>query len=240
MIPVRRALILLGLGLLLLGVSGCCAKAATAPTAPEPEVEAEAFAPLIPPGTGLFGSHEFRSSLRALPQWTRVMATAEAQIDDMMRCNPEQATCSAAALSWQKIIHEARGLSPFERLKTVNAYFNRWPYRLDIDVYGVSEFWATPQEFLRLSGDCEDYSITKYYALKQLGIPVERMRIVLLIDAIRNIPHAVLAVKHGQESYVLDNLSDLVLPHQRYGHYLPQYSVNENFRWAHIAPGLMR
>jgi predicted transglutaminase-like cysteine proteinase len=238
MIPLRRALILLGLGLLLLLVSGCCAKAATAPMMPEPEEKA--FVPLIPPGAGLFGSHEFRSGLRALPQWTRVMATAEAQIDAMMRCNPEQGSCSAAALSWHKILREARGLSVFERLKTVNAYFNRWPYRLDIDVYGVSEFWATPQEFLRLSGDCEDYSITKYYALKQLGIPIERMRIVLLIDAIRNIPHAVLAVKHGQESYVLDNLSDLVLPHQRYGHYLPQYSVNENFRWAHVAPGLMR
>jgi len=188
----------------------------------------------------LFGSHEFRSTLRALPQWSRVMATAEGQIEAMMSCRPEQDTCSAAALSWQKIMREARGLPPFEQLTTVNAYFNRWPYRLDIDIYGVSEFWATPQEFLRLSGDCEDYCITKYYALKQLGVPVERMRIVLLIDTIRNIPHAVLAVKHGQESYVLDNLSDLVLPHKRYSHYLPQYSVNEQFRWAHVAPGLMR
>ncbi len=99
-------------------------------------------------------------------------------------------------------------------MKTVNAYFNRWPYRLDIDVYGESEYWATPQEFLRLSGDCEDYSITKYYALKQLGVPVDRMRIVMLIDTIRGIAHAVLAVKQGDETYVLDNLSDLVLPHR--------------------------
>jgi predicted transglutaminase-like cysteine proteinase len=239
-VPVRREIILLGLGLLLLAIPGCCAKAATAPPMLEPKAEGEEFVPLIPPGTGLFGSHEFRSSLRALPQWTRVMATAEAQIEAMMDCRPEQEDCSAAALSWQKIVREASGLPLFEQLKTVNAYFNRWPYRLDIDVYGVSEFWATPQEFLRLSGDCEDYCITKYYALKQLGVPIERMRIVLLIDAIRNIPHAVLAVKHGQESYVLDNLSDLVLPHQRYAHYLPQYSVNEQFRWAHVAPGLMR
>ena len=234
MVKVRRALLLLGFGLLL-GVWGCGAKTVTTAAAAE-----EAFAPLIPPGTGLFGSHEFRSSLRALPQWSRVMASAGAQVEAMTRCNPERDSCSAAALSWQKIIYEARGQTAFEQLKTVNTFFNRWPYRLDIDVYGVSEYWATPQEFLRLSGDCEDYSITKYYALKQLGVPVEKMRIVMLLDTIRGISHAVLAVKAGEESYVLDNLTDLVLSHKRYEHYLPQYSVNEHYRWAHVAPGLMR
>jgi predicted transglutaminase-like cysteine proteinase len=188
MVKVRRTIVLLGLGLLL-GICGCGAKAVTTAAAAEEE-----FAPLIPPGTGLFGSHEFRSSLRALPQWTRVMASAQSQVDTLSSCNPERDSCSSAALSWQKIIREARGQAAFEQLKMVNAYFNRWPYRLDIDVYGESEYWATPQEFLRLSGDCEDYSITKYYALKQLGLPVERMRIVMLIDTIRGIAHAVLAV----------------------------------------------
>jgi predicted transglutaminase-like cysteine proteinase len=238
MVSVRRVILLLGLGLLLISTWGCCAKAAATPeTAP---AEPAPFVPLIPPGTGLFGSHEFRSSLRALPQWSRVMASADAQSEAMLRCNPERESCSAAALSWQKIIRESGGLPTLEKLQKVNAYFNRWPYRLDIEVYGVAEYWATPQEFLRLSGDCEDYSITKYYALKKLGVPVERMRIVLLTDSIRNIPHAVLAVRQGGESYVLDNLSDLVLPHSRYEHYLPQYSVNEQYRWAHVAPGLMR
>ena len=235
MVKVRRALLLLGFGLLL-GVWGCGTKAVVTPAA----AAEEAFAPLIPPGTGLFGSHEFRSSLRALPQWTRVMASAGAQVEAMTRCNPERESCSAASLSWQKILHEARGQTGLMQMKTVNTFFNRWPYRLDIDVYGVSEYWATPQEFLKLSGDCEDYSITKYYALKQLGVPVERMRIVMLIDSIRGIAHAVLAVKEGDESYILDNLTDMVLPHKRYEHYQPQYSVNEQYRWAHVAPNLMR
>ena len=235
MILVRRAFLLLGLGLLL-GVWGCCAGAATTTTTPAAELQA----PLIPPGTGLFGSHEFRSTLRALPQWTRVMTTAGSQVEALSRCNPERDDCSAAALSWQKVMREASGLSGLDQLKTVNGYFNRWPYRLDIDVYGENEYWATPLEFLRLSGDCEDYSITKYYALKQLGVPVDKMRIVMLFDTIRGIAHAVLAVRQGDVTYVLDNLSDLVQPHQRYGHYQPQYSVNEHFRWAHVSPGMMR
>ena len=66
------------------------------------------------------------------------------------------------------------------------------------------------------------------------------MRIVMLTDTIRGIAHAVLAVKQGDETYVLDNLSDLLLSHRKYEHYQPQYSVNEQFRWAHVSPGMMR
>lgn len=232
MVKVRRAMLLLGL-VLLPGVWNCRADAATA-TLPGGELASS-----IQPGAGLFGSHEFRSSLRALPQWTRVMVSAREQVEEMSRCDPQQG-CSSAALSWQKIIHEAQGQAGLEQLKTVNAFFNRWPYRLDIDVYGQSDYWATPHEFLKLSGDCEDYSITKYFALKRLGVPVDRLRIVMLTDTIRGIGHAVLAVRQGDDTYVLDNVSDLVLSHRKYEHYQPQYSVNEQYRWAHIAPGMMR
>ncbi len=38
------------------------------------------------------------------------------------------------------------------------------------------------------------------------------MRIVMLTDAIRGIAHAVLGVTEGVQTYVLDNVSDLVLP----------------------------
>jgi predicted transglutaminase-like cysteine proteinase len=231
MTRLRRAVFLLGIALLLAAAGVGIAPVGAA---------GDETKPLIPPGKGLFGSHDFRSSLKALPNWTRVMAAAEGQVREMNACNPAQGNCSAAAASWQKILREARGLHGIEQLKTVNSFFNRWPYRLDIDVYGVSEYWATPQEFLKLSGDCEDYSITKYYALRQLGVPIEQMRIVMLTDSIRGIAHAILAVTQGDQTYVLDNVSDLVLPHTKYEHYVPQYSVNERFRWAHVSPAAVR
>ncbi len=168
------------------------------------------------------------------------MASAENQTDAFYACDTSKETCSSVALSWQKIIRQSLSLSAMEQLKTVNSYFNRWPYQLDIDVYGVSDYWATPAEFLKLSGDCEDYSITKYYALRKLGFAIDDMRIVLLKDNIRNISHAILAVKLNGESYVLDNVSNLLLSHLKYEHYVPQYSVNEFYRWAHIAPKALR
>lgn len=216
---------------LLLGVCGCGSKASAKPTA---------GLPAIPPGKGLFRSHEFRSTLKALPNWTRVLALAEEQTDEFYTCDASIEVCSAAALSWQKIVRQSLTLTPMEQITAVNRYFNRWPYRLDIDVYGVSDYWATPGEFLKLSGDCEDYSISKYYALRKLGFPVDDMRIVLLKDNIRNISHAVLAVKMEDESYILDNMSDLVLSHLKYEHYVPQYSVNEFYRWAHVSPSALR
>ena len=232
MSKLRCLLLLLAIGLLA-GPWGCGSKASAKPPEGQPTA-------LIQPGPGLFRSHEFRSTLRALPNWTRVMAVAESQTEAFATCQPTREACSAAALSWQKALLENNGLHGMERLKSVNQYFNRWPYRLDIDVYGVSDYWATPGEFLKLSGDCEDYSITKYYALRKLGVAIEDLRIVLLRDAIRNIAHAVLAVRLEGEVYILDNLSDLVLSHLKYEHYIPQYSVNEFYRWAHVSPGAMR
>lgn len=214
---------------LLVGLWGCGSKAS-----------AKATVGAIPPGKGLFRSHEFRSTLKALPNWTRVMDSAEVQTETFYACDASKEVCSAAALSWQKIIRQGLALSGMEQFKAVNSYFNRWPYGLDIDIYGVSDYWATPGEFLKLSGDCEDYSITKYYALRKLGVPVDDMRIVLLKDNIRNISHAVLAVKLDDELYILDNVSDLVLSHLKYEHYIPQYSVNEFYRWAHVTPGALR
>ncbi len=183
-------------------------------------------------GVKLFGTIEFKSSLKVLPQWARVLSVADAQVHRMSTCSG--AACSPAARSWQKVLKLADGQSPLAQLKTVNSYFNKWPYRLDIERFGVSDYWASPEEFLTRSGDCEDYSIVKYFALKQLGFDSRDMRIVVVKDLIRNVGHAVLAVYLDDTAYILDNLSNLVLPHETYSHYIPQYSVNEAHRWAHI------
>lgn len=188
------------------------------------------------PALKLFGSVEFRGSLDALPGWVRVTEQAQRQVEALARCDSARETCPPAAISWQQIMKMAAGRSRTEQLKAVNAFFNRWPYRLDQDVFGRSDYWATPLEFMTRSGDCEDFCIAKYYALRQLGFPAESLRIVVLRDTIRGIGHAVLVAYLHEEAYVLDNLSDLVLSHADYGHYVPQYSVNELSRWAHIRP----
>lgn len=178
----------------------------------------------------LFGTVEFRGPISRLPQWERIMKEYAG------RKSIDQDFSSVQKNSWDKLKADMRGLTPLEILKEVNKFFNRWPYRNDIDVYGLIDYWATPVEFIKNSGDCEDFAIAKMFALIQLGFDPEKMRVVILKDQIRNVDHAVLAVYLDNEVYILDNVSPLVLPHSKYGHYRPVLSVNLFYRWAHVPP----
>ena len=187
-------------------------------------------------GGALFGSVELRSdSLKGLPQWTRVLGAMNNERRAFNDCAADASLCTTSTLRhWRRIITTAAALPRGQRVKAVNDFFNRWPYKQDREIYGVSEYWATPNEFMARSGDCEDYSIAKYFALRKLGFKKEEMRVVILMDKIRGIGHAVLALYTEDEILVLDSLSNLILPHSRYKHYVPQYSMNETTRWAHI------
>lgn len=176
----------------------------------------------------LFGTVEFRSKLKDMPRWTRVI-TEEGKKSGLD-------SPGGLAASWPAVREKLASRPAMEQLAGVNSFFNRFPYRLDMEAYGVLDYWATTGEFAARSGDCEDYAISKYYALRQLGVPPDRMRIVVVMDSIRNLAHAVLAVYMDGTALILDNVSNLILPHTRLTHYKPQFSVNENNRWVHPAP----
>lgn len=185
---------------------------------------------------GIFRTIEFKSkSFKALPQWRRVLEQVKQEQKAFRACTNNPANCaSEVQKSWREIILAAQGLGRMETLNKVNRYFNRWPYKLDHEVFGVNEYWASPVEFMTRSGDCEDFSIAKYFALKELGFRQEEMRVVIVMDRIRNIGHAVLAIYEKNDILVLDSLSNVILSHSKYKHYLPQYSMNETTRWAHF------
>lgn len=176
----------------------------------------------------LFGTVEFKRPLSSLPGWL-----------DLLKRNQTDPIFVPGKhfnkkVTWEQFKEKAKGKTPMELLRYVNAFWNTWPYREDIDNWGQEDYWEIPAEFLKRSGDCEDYSIIKYFTLKELGIPPETMRIAVIRDTIRNMAHAVLVVYMQNDAYVLDSLSNAVLSHSRFKHYSPQYSVNEFGRWAHL------
>ncbi len=62
-------------------------------------------------------------------------------------------------------------------LGPVNDFFNQLPFVDDLPHWGVEDYWATPAEALASNGaDCEDYSIAKYFMLKELGVPIGKLR----------------------------------------------------------------
>jgi predicted transglutaminase-like cysteine proteinase len=60
----------------------------------------------------------------------------------------------------------------------VNDLLNRIPQVSDNSHWGVNDYWSTPAELVASNGgDCEDYVIAKYFALREGGIPVEKLRL---------------------------------------------------------------
>ncbi len=179
----------------------------------------------------LFGTVEFQMELKKPQSWLDAMKRNEKSpiFFDEKRFN--------SSTLWKDLKKQAEGKPLSEQLRIVNSFWNRWPYRTDREVYGREDYWAAPYEFLAKSGDCEDYCIAKYYTLKALGVPVEKMRIVVVKETIRDIGHAILAVYgDGDDISILDNLSEAVRPASRIRNYAPQFSVNEKNRWVHVKP----
>src|SRR5690625_3903100 len=129
---------------------------------------------------------------------------------------------------FQEKVDGLRGHEGLALLRRVNSTFNRLPYKLDEDLYGVDDYWATPAEFLAYNGgDCEDYALTKYHALKELGWPVERMNVVVLWDERARLHHAVLLVEFQGGEWLLDDARKNIVRSSQAPNYLPYYAVNE-------------
>ena len=176
----------------------------------------------------LFGTVEFKRPLSTLPGW----------LDLLKRNNMDPIFIPGRAfkkgVTWENFKSKAPLNNKMELLRYVNSFWNTWPYVEDIVNWKQEDYWEIPAEFLKKSGDCEDYSIIKYFTLKELGVAPESMRIVVVRDTIRNFAHAVLVVYLNDDAFILDNLSNSVLSHTKLRQYSPQYSVNEFGRWAHM------
>lgn len=109
---------------------------------------------------------------------------------------------------------DVKDASITDKAKAVNDAVNKYvTYTSDDALYGRSDYWASPIETLKTKrGDCEDYAILKYYLLKALGVPDNRLFIAGVNAEGKNDPadHALLIVNvaetAAQQSYLaLDN-----------------------------------
>lgn len=186
----------------------------------------------------IFGYVGFRmNSFGGLPRWERVLSRLEQEGELFKLCDENIDYCSSPALAgWRDFMSEQQGLTRLQQVKAVNKFVNRWPYITDDQLWGLSDYWATPMEFLEHSGDCEDYSILKYISLRELGVPAEDLRILVVRDVVRDIAHAILGVRVDGKWMILDSLFTAVLGHDKMLQYTPYYAVNEESRWTYIPP----
>ncbi len=184
---------------------------------------------------GLFGSNEVRDdSIHMFPKWTGVLERFRNNEEPMIgACDPAQPG-SCTLTEWANFIDSLSGMDELNQIREVQAHLRQIPYILDHQNWGVDDYWGTPLEFLTRAGDCEDYSIAKYFSLRRLGFSPDQLRIVVLQDENLRLLHAVLAVYVNGDILILDNQIPHVVSHTSIHHYRPLYSINEEAWWSHI------
>lgn len=145
-------------------------------------------------------------------------------------------------LQWHTLVTANRQVSDSEKLRLANAFFNqRTQFGDDARIWGKSDYWATPMETLgRRMGDCEDFTIAKYFTLLNMGIANERLRLIYVKASLggpggtQQQAHMVLAYypSPDDEPLVLDNLVDDIRPAGMRTDLQPVFSFNSEGIWA--------
>ena len=135
---------------------------------------------------------------------------------------------------WQMLVRENRYASIDKKLESVNEFFNQFEFAEDLFLWGKSDYWATLIETLtKSSGDCEDFTIAKYFTLRNLNVPDESMRITYVMSLKSKAPHMVLTLRRNstEEPIVLDTNNNHLSPISRRQDLVPVYSFNSNGYW---------
>jgi predicted transglutaminase-like cysteine proteinase len=123
-------------------------------------------------------------------------------------CDGDRDRCASdAALRFLAIVDSGRIREGRARLGDINRAVNLAIRPIgDLEQYGEIDVWASPLVTLgRGAGDCEDYAIAKFMALRQAGIAADDLRIVIMHDTIGGDDHAVAAARLDGHWLMLDN-----------------------------------
>lgn len=168
-------------------------------------------------GVRLFGCTELRlAHSGSVPAWRAALGRHAAQnASDYSLC-PARLRFLASSCGdrrWAETAAAPRPAAGRDLLAWVNERINREPAMPDAALWQMSDYWATPREFLVLGGDCEDYAVAKFLLLRLAGWPADALRLVVTQDRRQGGHHAVLLARDGDEGAVLDNLHETLIDH---------------------------
>jgi predicted transglutaminase-like cysteine proteinase len=161
--------------------------------------------------------------------WRELQSRIRADEMAVAACRSDQTACSPAARRFLAIVDLGQKREGRVRLGWINRAVNMAIRPVsDWAQYGYADFWASPLQTLGSeAGDCEDYAIVKYVALRELGILPEDLRLVIVQDDQRSAGHAVVAVRYEQRWLILDNRTMAILNAEDVRHYRPLFALDE-------------
>lgn len=148
------------------------------------------------------------------PKWHGAITRTKLQLDGGGTLPPVMGAGRVAETRsvFDRIVATAMAKSGLDLLTTVNSLVDAVPYRSDQELYGVSDYWATPLEMLAAGGgDCEDHAIAKLAALNRAGVPEDELRLVVGIDIATGKAHAMAVAELDGTAYALDGRTGRVV-----------------------------
>jgi predicted transglutaminase-like cysteine proteinase len=191
---------------------------------------------------GLFVSKVSAGALRE--KWLGVERKLDDERVQLALCDGDRERCvSPAALQLLAIVDNARARDGRARLGEINRAINLAIKPMsDMAQYGQIDVWSSPLvTFTTGAGDCEDYAIAKFVALRLAGMSADDLRIVVLRDTINGEGHAVAMARLDQHWLSLDNRRMAMVEDSDVRNIRPLFVIDENdvMKYVDTAPAVV-
>jgi predicted transglutaminase-like cysteine proteinase len=186
-----------------------------------------------------FGLFTFRAPDGILwRKWRGVEAEIAREQTVLDRCRADAGSCPSYAAQFLRLIEAVKSKSGRARLDEANRAVNAAVrYVSDYAQHGEADRWSSPlATFATAKGDCEDYAIAKYVALREAGFPQEELRLVLVRDRAVRQDHAVLAARLDDRWQILDNRRSELLADADASSFTPLFAINHRGVQLFAAP----
>ena len=178
-----------------------------------------------------FGGFAFRLAGGGLwEKWLGVQRKLDDEQVQLALCEGDRERCvSPAALRFLAIVDDARAREGRARLGEINRAINLAIRPMSDEAqYGEIDVWSTPLvTFAHGAGDCEDYAIAKFVALRMAGISPDDLRLVIMRDTVHGEDHAVAAARLDGHWLTLDNRRMAMVEDAYIRNYRPVFVINQ-------------
>ena len=163
-------------------------------------------------------------------KWRTVERKLEDEAVQLALCDGDRDRCvSPAALQLLAIVDGARIREGRARLGEINRAINLAIRPMsDLAQHGAIDVWSSPlATFSSGAGDCEDYAIAKFVALRLAGVSPDDLRIVIMRDTVHGEDHAVAAARLDGHWLMLDNRRMAMVEDGHVRNYRPSFVIGQ-------------
>jgi predicted transglutaminase-like cysteine proteinase len=174
-----------------------------------------------------------------LDKWNGVERKLEDDMVQLALCDGDRERCvSPAALKLLAIVDTARSREGRARFGEINRAINlAIKATSDMAQYGQIDVWSPPLDtFATGAGDCEDYAIAKFAALRLAGVSAADIRIVVLRDQTRGEDHAAVMARLDGHWLMLDNRRMAMIEDADVRNHQPLFVIDDSGVMRYDAP----